>query len=430
MLAIAMALVFTVAVAADWVSTETNKGYGGSGYSSGTGWVKYTYHFAGIDEEVFDERYILAGAGISGVKGEFLRAQIAFAMAKREFGDASSYNRIIPVVESLASSDNTSIAVNAHYLRAKSLIEQGNYEKAIEPIMSLLELAASSAEFGYGWASGTAHGFASQLILHGQIVLAQDILDKYVEYGVKAGWNIFELAKENLINSEYFHAIKLYEYIYQNAKDKETKALCEYAIACCYDMIARESIDSSKWYRTDDQKEAARNEALKQYKTFIAKYPTSRYASWANHYSQFLAAYPVTPKPQNATAPPEAFEKQAGEIASDVRKVLRSKRPQWTEMQIETYAKNVREAFRDTLYRGMTKEEYNNFRNGFMEYCESSLPETLNSVDELAIEVATIRWVVRQYVSRLDLSNEVTEAAVDWQVQQLIQQFDAFIAID
>ena len=49
-------------------------------------------------------------------------------------------------------------------------------------------------------------------------------------------------------------------------------------------------------------------------------------------------------------------------------------------------------------------------------------------MDELAIELSTIRWAVRQYVSRLDLASAVPEAAVDWQVEKLIERFDGFIA--
>ena len=383
---------------------------------------------AGIDDSVFDERYLLGGIGISGVKGELLRAEIAFARLKRESDDASSYDRVIPALESITSSDNPAIAVKAYYLWIQSLIEQKNYNKAIEPIMSLLKLEASSDEFGYLWASGTAHGLAYQFIQDNQIPLAERILDKYVEYRAETGRDLVEDAYMDLINSNYFHALKLYEHIYSNTENKETKAQCQYLIACCYDMIARESMDSSSWYRTANQKRAVVNEALKHYKAFIEQYPTSRHVLWATHNAQFLEAYPIKTKPSSVAAQVKAVEQQARDIATDVRAVLHSKRAQWTKIQMDTYANNVQSAFSNVLYRVMTREEYDNFRKGFAEYCETALPDTMTSVDEFAIEVATIRWIIRHYVSGLDISNEVTEAEVNWQISQLIQKFDEFIA--
>jgi hypothetical protein len=75
----------------------------------------------------------------------------------------------------------------------------------------------------------------------------------------------------------------------------------------------------------------------------------------------------------------------------------------------------------------MTPEEYNNFRQGFMAYCQNALPETLSSVDELATEVTAIRWMIRQYVSRLEIPNKSMETEIDWQISQLTQRFDAFM---
>ena len=236
----------------------------------------------------------------------------------RHPADATSYGHILPVVESLTSSANTSAAIDARYQRIKLLIAQGKYAQAIEPIMTLLELAASEEEYGDRWAGGTAHGLADKFIKGGQIGLAQDILDKYVEYKVKSGWNLsnfanarnfFQNARLNLKDSKYFHAIKLFEYISQNAMDIETKAFYQFAIACCYDMIARESIDASTWYQTNAQKRAAVNKALRRSDAFIAKYPESQYAPWATHFSQFLAVYPPPTRLQNAHAPTESIEK-------------------------------------------------------------------------------------------------------------------------
>lgn len=390
-----------------------------------------------LDDEVFDEKHLLAGAGLSGARGDLFRAKVSFAAANRSTGDAPSYGHILPVVESLTSSVNTSVAINARYEQIKLLISQGKYAQAIEPIMKLLELAASEEEYGARWAGGTAHGLADKFIKGGQIDLAQDILDKYVEYKVKSGWdlsnsanarNFFQNAKLNLKDSKYFHAIKLFEYISQNAMDIETKAFYQFATACCYDMIARESIDTSTWYQTDAEKMEAVNKALRHYEAFIAKYPESQYAPWATHFSQFLAVYPPATKFQNAYAPTESIEKQAGEIMSNVRQILHTQRPQWTDAQIETYAKNVHSVFERTLHRVLTQEESNDFQNSFTVYCQSALPERLDTVDAFAIELITIRWAVRQYAARLDLASEGTEVAVDWQVERLIERFDEFIA--
>ena len=382
----------------------------------------------GIDDEVFDEKNLLAGVGIAGVRGELLRARIAFASAKRGSADASSYDGIIPVVTSLASSDDTPVAVDALYHQARVLIQQQKYEQAVETILTLSDKAGSEDEYGHGWASGTAAGLATEFIEHGQVALAQDILDKFVEHAVKDKWDILAHAKQKLTTSHYFHGIKLYEFISRTATEIETKVLCQFAITCCYDMIARESIDASTWYRTDDEKRAAVEVALERYGKFIAAYPTSRYAPWATHYSAFLAAYPTRIKPQHATASPEALEKHAGKVASDVRTILHAKRQKWTALQIDAYAKNVESAFRNALTRVLTQREYDDFQNSFTTYCESALPVELNTVDELAIELTTIRWVVRQYVSRLDMVSEVTETAIDWQVKQLIRRFDEFVA--
>ena len=223
--------------------------------------------------------------------------------------------------------------------------------------------------------------------------------------------------------------LSFFDYISQNATEEAIKARCQFAIACCSDMIARESMDASIWYKTDDEKEDAVAETLKRYETFAETYPKSRYASWAYHFSWFLAAYPPKlGRPQNTTAPLELIEQQASEIMSDVREILRSHRPQWADTQIDTYTKNVQSALKGTLYRILTPAEYDNFRNSFRTYCERALPEQLNNVDALAIELITIRWAVRQYVARLDLASELAKAAVDWQVEQIIKGFDQFVA--
>ena len=351
--------------------------------------------------------------------------------------EAKSYGHIFPVVESLTSSPDSSVAIDARYQRIKLLIAQGKYAQAIDPIMKLLELAASEEEYGAGWAGGTAHGLADKFIKDGQIDLAQDILDKYVEYKVKSGWNLsnaanarnfFQNAKLNLKDSRYFHAIKLFEYISQNATDTETKAFYQFAIACCYDMIARESIDTSTWYQTDAEKREAVSKALRRYDAFIAKYPESQYAPWAVHFSQFLTAYPPVMRIQNTDTPEESIEKQTIEIVSNVREILHTQRPQWTGAQIQTYAKNVQFVLRSSLHRVLAQEESDDFQNSFKVYCQSALPERLDTVDTFAIELITIRWAVRQYAARLDLTSEVPEAAVDWQVERLIERFDDFIA--
>ena len=67
----------------------------------------------GLDDEVFDEKYLLAGAGLSGAKGDLFRAKISFAAANRSTADTTSYGHILPVVESLTSSANTSVALPA-----------------------------------------------------------------------------------------------------------------------------------------------------------------------------------------------------------------------------------------------------------------------------------------------------------------------------
>lgn len=390
-----------------------------------------------LDDEVFDEKHLLSGAGLSGAKGDLFRAKVSFAAANRGNGDATSYGQILPVVESLTSSANSSVAIDARYQRIKLLIAQGKYAQAIDPIMTLLELAASEEEYGNSWASGTAHGLADKFIKGGQIGLAQDILDKYIEYKVKSGWNLsnfanarnlFQNAKLNLKDSKYFHAIKFFEYISQNAMDIETKAFYQFAVACCYDMIARESIDSSTWYQTNAQKRAAVSKTLKHYEAFITKYPESQYAPWAAHFSQFLAAYPPATKFQEAHVPTESIEKQTSEIMSSVRRILHIKRPQWTDARIDTYAKNVQTVFESSLHRALTQAEFDDFQNSFTVYCQSALPERLETVDEFAIELITIRWAVRQYATRLNLPSETTNVAVDWQVEKLIERFDEFIA--
>ena len=297
---------------------------------------------------------------------------------------------LIFVYSSYADRHVTADAIDARYQQIKLLIAQGRYAQAIEPIMTLLELAASEEEYGDRWAAGTAHGLADKFIKGGQIGLAQDILDKYVEYSVKSGWdlsnfanarNLFQNAKLNLKDSKYFHAIKLFEYISQNAMDVETKAFYQFAVACCYDMIALESIDASTWYQTNAQKRAAVNKALRHYKAFIAKYPESQYAPWAAHFSQFLTIYPPTTRFQNAHAPTESIEKQTSEIMSNVRQILHTQRPQWTGAQIDTYAKNVQSVFESSLHRVLTQEESDDFQNSFTGYCQSALPERLGSVD-------------------------------------------------
>ncbi len=387
----------------------------------------------GIDDDVFDEQYLLAGAGISGVKGEWLRAKIALAHAQRAGKEASTYAHILPVVESVASADDAAMSIEARHLLTESLIEQKKYTEAIKSIMTLLEQVASTEGYADLRAAGRASGFATQFIKHGRIDLAQNILDKYVQYYVqyctKKKQDLFQQALENF-RSRYFHGIKLFEYIAQHTTDEAIKARCQFAIACCSDMIARESIDASTWYKTDAKKKEAVNQALRHYEAVIAKYPESRYAGWASHFSGFLATYPpkMGKPPQNTTAPPELIEQQAGKIMSDVRKILRSQRSQWGDALIDIYAKNVQAAYEGTLYRALTPAEYDHFRNSFSAYCERALPERLNNVDELAIELITIRWAVRQYVSRLDLANEQTEAAVDRQVELIIEGFDQFVA--
>ena len=355
----------------------------------------------------------------------------------RRPADTTSYGHILPVVESLTSSANTSVAIDARYQRIRLLIAQEKYAQAIEPIMTLLELAASEKEYGDPWAAGTAHGLADKFISGGQIDLAQAILDKYVEYSVKSGWdlsnfenarNLFQNARLKLKDSEYFHALKLFEYISENAMDIETKAFYQFAIACCYDMIARESIDASTWYQTDAEKRTAVNKALRHYEAFIAKYPESQYAPWAAHFSQFLTVYPPTTRFQNAHAPIESIEKQTIEIMSNVRQILHTQRPQWTGAQIDTYVKNVQSVFEGLLHRVLTREESDDFQNSFTVYCQSALPERLDTVRAFATELITIRWAVRQYAARLDSAGEMTKVAVDWQVEGLIERFDRFIA--
>jgi hypothetical protein len=387
----------------------------------------------GIDDDVFDEKYLLAGAGISGVKGEWLRAKIALAHAQRAGKEASTYAHILPVVESVASADDAAMSIEARHLLIESLIEQKKYTEAIKSIMTLLEQVASTEGYGDLSAAVDASGFATQFIKHGQMDLAQNILDKYVQYYVqyctKEKQDLFQQALENF-RSRYFHGIKFFEYISQHTADEAIKARCQFAIACCSDMIARESIDASTWYKTDAKKKEAVNQALRHYEAVIAKYPENRYAGWASHFSGFLATYPpkMGKPPQNTTAPPELIEQQAGKIMSDVRKILRSQRSQWGDALIDIYAKNVQAAYEGTLYRALTPAEYDHFRNSFSAYCERALPERLNNVDELAIELITIRWAVRQYVARLDLASELAKAAVDWQVEQIIKGFDQFVA--
>ena len=386
----------------------------------------------GIDDDVFDEQYLLAGAGISGVKGEWLRAKIALAHAQRAGKEASTYAHILPVVESVASADDAAMSIEARHLLIESLIEQKKYTEAIKSIMTLLEQVASTERYGDLSAAVSASGFATQFIKHGQMDLAQNILDKYVQYYVqyctKEKQDLFRQALENF-RSRYFHGIKFFEYISQHTADEAIKARCQFAIACCSDMIARESIDASTWYKTDAKKKEAVNQALRHYEAVIAKYPENRYAGWASHFSGFLATYPpkMGKPPQNTTAPPELIEQQAGKIMSDVRKILRSQRSQWGDALIDIYAKNVQAAYEGTLYRALTPAEYDHFRNSFSAYCERALPERLNNVDELAIELITIRWAVRQYVSRLDLASEQTETAVDRQVELIIEGFDQFV---
>ena len=386
----------------------------------------------GIDDDVFDEQYLLAGAGISGVKGEWLRAKIALAHAQRAGKEASTYAHILPVVESVASADDAAMSIEARHLLIESLIEQKKYTEAIKSIMTLLEQVASTEGYGDLSAAASASGFATQFIKHGQMDLAQNILDKhvqyYVQYCTKEKQDLFQQALENF-RSRYFHGIKFFEYISQHTADEAIKARCQFAIACCSDMIARESIDASTWYKTDAKKKEAVNQALRHYEAVIAKYPENRYAGWASHFSGFLATYPpkMGKPPQNTTAPPELIEQQAGKIMSDVRKILRSQRSQWGDALIDIYAKNVQAAYEGTLYRALTPAEYDHFRNSFSAYCERALPERLNNVDELAIELITIRWAVRQYVSRLDLASEQTETAVDRQVELIIEGFDQFV---
>ena len=387
----------------------------------------------GIDDDVFDEKYLLAGAGISGVKGEWLRAKIALDHAQRAGKEASTYAHILPVVKSVAPADDAAMSIEARHLLIESLIEQKKYTEAIKSIMTLLEQVASTEGYGDLSVAVSASGFATQFIKHGQMDLAQDILDKYVQYFVqycaKKKQDLFQNALEDF-RSRYFHGIKLFEYIAQHTADEAIKARCQFAVACCSDMIARESIDASTWYKTDAKKKEAVNQALRHYEAVIAKYPENRYAGWASHFSRSLSAYPLrTGKPpQNTTAPPELIEQQAGKIMSDVREILRVQRPKWSTTQIDTYAQNVQAAYEGTLYRVLTDAEYDNFQNSFRAYCERSLPEQLNNVDELAIEIITIRWAVRQYVSRLDLASEQTEAAVARQVELIIEGFDQFVA--
>ena len=386
----------------------------------------------GIDDDVFDEQYLLAGAGISGVKGEWLRAKIALAHAQRAGKEASTYAHILPVVESVASADDAAMSIEARHLLIESLIEQKKYTEAIKSIMTLLEQVASTEGYGDLSAAVSASGFATQFIKHGQMDLAQNILDKYVQYFVqycaKKKQDLFQDALEDF-RSRYFHGIRLFEYISQHTTEVEVKARCQFAVACCFDMIARESIDTSTWYKTDAEKKRAVTQALEHYGALIATYPESRYAEWASHFSGILAVYPLKTgePPQNATAPSELIEQQASEIMFDVLEILRTQRPQWGDALIDTYAKNVQSAYEGTLYRVLTDAEYGNFRNSFSAYCERALPEQLNNVDELAIELITIRWAVRQYVSRLDLASEQTEAAVNRQGELIIEGFDQFV---
>lgn len=396
-------------------------------------WVIVSFSWVGgAKSEMEESQNLLASAGISGVTSELLEDRISLAHAQRAGEDASAYAHILPVVESVASADNAEISIEAHHLRIEFLIEQKKYKEAVEAIVTLLEQVASASEDGTERAAFAASGFATQFIKHGQMDLAQNILDKYVQYFVQycveANQDLFEQALEEF-RSYYFHGIKLFEYISQHTTDEAIKARCQFAVACCSDMIARESIDASTWYKTDDQKKRAVTQALRGYEAVIAAYPESRYAAWASHFSDILAAYPLeTGKPpQNAAAPSELIKQQAGKIMSDVREILRAHRPKWEDTQIDTYAQNVQSAYEGTLYRVLTDAEYDKFQNSFSAYCERALPERLNNVDELAIELITIRWAVRQYVSRLDLASEQTETAVDRQVELIIERFDQFI---
>ena len=404
-------------------------------YFTGTSELLATSEFSNyhinkeIADSVFSEANLLNALGMSDVRGEFLRTRIAFVQLQRNASSVADYQPIISSLESLRSSDDAEIASQSHYLCIQLLLKQKNYEKSFQATISLLDFIASSdsEKSGPVWASGSAHGFAARFLEAGQFSFAQKILDKYVEYQAKTGGNLLEVADMDLKGSDYFHAIKLYEYISKQTKSAKMKAQCHYATAVCYDMIARESIDTSKWYQTDDQKRMVVKEALARYKAFVETYPSHRYTPWANRYAEVLASYPVKTKPANASESQSSVEKQVDELSAELKNMLYSKRPQWTEMQAAIYSKNVVAVLKHTLPGPLTQQEYRELHQSLAMYVQTALPERLDSIDELATEVASIRWSLHQYGKRRGLSNEATEAEINWQISQLIQEFDDYV---
>jgi len=382
----------------------------------------------GISDDEFNDKAIFEGVKIPGEKGEYLEALALFHKIKRETPeDIHRYNQVIEIAQKLIKeSSDIPLVLKTHHLLIDCFAQQKNDEEQQKIMQQYLNRLIKSAS-GQNRAANEAFVFAQRFIQSGQFERAEEMLAKYVEL-LAASHNereIYEIAEFHFVVGRFLHALKLYEFLFQQMNDTKMKQQLQLDIATCYDMLARDSTI----YRERPKRQVAFQQAVDAYEKFMKDYPQGLLRLRASHNIQMLTQqFEMQGKLPDAQASPSIWtEEQLKSIISYVRKTLRQNR-QWQTAHYTIYADSIEYVLKGKLPRDLTDEEFKQFQEGFAEYCQLILPRELPSDDALAIELANIRFIMRRYLENFDLAkSEISRTYIGWQMEEFVQSFDNFI---
>jgi len=406
----------------------------------------------GISNELFDEERIIEGTTMlkyvpmQDRKRKYLEAQLLFYNLKRKHNvKKQEYDKVINILKNISEIvDNLSIKSYVLYMWYQCLLEQGNYKEAAEFMLSYLDWSINSG-FGYLSAFCEASDVAERYIEDGHISLAEPFLDKSVEYRIESFKESSPLelsanpdyeAKEYFRMGQYLHAIKFFEYVYKHEDYELKRALAKYNIARCYDMIARESITSSSWYNKDEEKLKAIDKAVIEYTKVVEKYPKTQIAKWASHNAKFLKEYyskKISTTAENVSSSTSERDKekiisQANRIISDMDKILHIYTG-WSRKQRNIYTQSLKTIFIENMHAPLSSEEYNEFLRCYKEYSDTVLPKEFESNDSFAIEISSMRWLIKRYLTRRTKKiDPELKSELEWQIFQLTEQFDRMVS--
>ena len=361
----------------------------------------------GISDDEFNDQAIFEGVKIPGEKGEYLEALALFHRIKRETPeDIRRYNQVIKIAQKLIKeSSDIPLVLKTHYLLIDCFEQQKNDEEQQKIMQQYLKRIIKSASRP-NRAANEAFVFAQKFIRNGQFERAEAMLAKYVELLATSHdeREIYEIAEDHFGAGRFLHALKLYEFLFQQMKDTKIRQQLQLDIATCYDMLARDSTI----YRERSKRQAAFQQAVDAYEKLMRDYPQGLLHLRASHNIQMLTQQfetrgklPDTSKASSSTW----TEEQLKSIMSYVRKTLRQNR-QWQTAHYTIYENSIEYVLKEKLPRTLTDGEVKQFQTGFARYCQLILPRKLPSDDALAIELANIRFIMRCYLENLDLAKD------------------------